>query len=129
MTNIGRRIRRTREEKGITQDLMALELNITQSNYGRLEKDDKRLNVPKLMKISRVLNVSVANLFNEQTNRVIHQQNNENPIAYNVETIHQDNKEIYNKLISSLEKQNLTLEKEVEHLQEQNIKLMDLASK
>lgn len=38
MNKIGCRIKRFREEKGITQDLMAYELDISQSNYSRLEK-------------------------------------------------------------------------------------------
>lgn len=42
---------------GITQEFMAMELEVSQSNYGRLEKDDSRLTVPKLIKIAEVLEV------------------------------------------------------------------------
>ena len=101
MDNIGIKIRKVREEKGITQEVMASELNITQSNYGRLEKNDNRLTAPKLLKIAQILNVTVSYLFNEQTSKVIHQQHNDSPSAYNVENLYQDNKEIYDKLISS----------------------------
>jgi transcriptional regulator with XRE-family HTH domain len=65
VNNIGTRIRRLRENLGISQTAMAHELDITQSNYGRLEKDDERLNVPKLKKIAEILQVSVIFLFDE----------------------------------------------------------------
>lgn len=43
MHTIGSRIRKKREEKGISQEVMAMGLELTQSSYGRLEKDDRRL--------------------------------------------------------------------------------------
>lgn len=103
MTTIGERIRKLREDKSISQEKMALELHLTQSNYGRLEKDDKRLTVPKLQKISEVLKVSISYLFNEHVSKVIHQHDNENPSAYNVENLYQDNKEIIDKLVEQYE--------------------------
>ncbi|WP_311316862.1 helix-turn-helix domain-containing protein [Elizabethkingia anophelis] len=50
MNTIGSRIKKIREEKGIKQEYMAYELDISQSNYGRLEKQDSRLTVPKIQK-------------------------------------------------------------------------------
>lgn len=87
MTTIGARIRKLREQKNISQEKMAMELVLTQSNYGRLEKDDKRLTVPKLQKIAEVLEVSISYLFGEQASKVIHQTHNEKAEAYNVDTI------------------------------------------
>lgn len=74
VNNIGSRIKKLREEKGITQELMAYELNISQSNYGRLEKDDRRLNIPKIEKIAEVLDISISLLFGEK-NDTIHNIN------------------------------------------------------
>lgn len=99
MNNIGSRIKKLREEKGITQDLMAYELNMTQSNYGRLEKDDRRLNVPKIEKIADVLNLSISIIFGEKSdsiqetnkalrkNEIITQQDNEHIISLKEEII------------------------------------------
>lgn len=103
MHNIGSLIRKLRDEKGISQEAMAMEMDMTQSNYGRLEKDDRRLNVPKLQKITEVLQINISYLFNEKTGKVINQHNNENPSAYNVEHLYQDNKEVTEKLISQYE--------------------------
>lgn len=66
MNTIGIRIRKLREEKNISQEKMAMELILTQSTYGRLEKNDQRLTAPKLIKIAQILNVSVSYLFGEQ---------------------------------------------------------------
>ena len=98
MTTIGERIRKLRETKNISQEKMAIELFLTQSNYGRLEKDDKRLTVPKLQKIVEILEVSISQLFGEQTSKIIHQNNNEKAEAYNVDTIIHADKEHINTL-------------------------------
>lgn len=90
MNNVGSRIKKYREEKGITQDLMAHELEISQSNYGRLEKDDKRLTVPKLTKIAEILDISVSVLFGEKANNIIHE--NHGDLAQNG-TLIQNNKQ------------------------------------
>ncbi len=95
---VGSRIRKIRESKGVSQEAMALELDITQSNYGRLEKNDSRLTVPKIQKIAEVLDVTVSYLFDEKTAKVIHQQNNESAQAYNVDTIINADKEHINSL-------------------------------
>lgn len=90
MNNIGSRIRKLREERGITQDLMAYELDISQSNYGRLEKDDRRLNIPKIEKIAEVLNISIPVLFGEKVSNIIHK--NHGNLAQN-DTAKQHDKE------------------------------------
>jgi len=99
MTNsVGSRIRKIRENKGISQEAMALELDITQSSYGRLEKSDNRLTVPKIQKIAKVLDISISYLFDEKSAKIINQHNNENVQAYNVDTIVNADKEHINTL-------------------------------
>lgn len=93
MNTVDARIRKVREDKGLSQEVMAMELDITQSNYGRLEKGDSRLTVPKLKKIAEVLEVTIAYLFDEKSSKIINQHNNENPNAYNVDTINNSDKE------------------------------------
>jgi hypothetical protein len=58
-------------------------------------------------------------LFNEQNSKVIHQQHNESPGAYNVENLYQDNKEIYDKLIASHKNQIVNLKEEIQFLRGQ----------
>ncbi|MDC9723293.1 MAG: helix-turn-helix transcriptional regulator [Urechidicola sp.] len=98
INEIGTRIRKARERKGISQEAMALELEITQSNYGRLEKNDTRLTVPKILKIAKVLDITISYLFDEKSAKIINQHNNENPHTYNVDTIINADKEHINTL-------------------------------
>ena len=102
MNVIGQRIKKLREDKGITQENMALQLDVTQSNYGRLEKDDRRLNVVKLLKIVRILDVNIMYLFNE----VLGEQNMESS------GLSHTNKEVYDILVDSLRA-------EIQHLKEE----------
>ncbi|MEL1244037.1 helix-turn-helix transcriptional regulator [Flavobacterium sp. DGU11] len=99
MNVIGQRIKNLREEKGITQEAMALHLDVTQSNYGRLEKDDRRLNVVKLLKIVRILDVNIAYIFNE-------------PMNPNSAVFSSSNKEVYDILVESLTS-------EIQHLKDE----------
>jgi transcriptional regulator with XRE-family HTH domain len=116
MNKIGLRIKQLREGKGISQESMARVLQITQSNYGRLEKDDKRLTVPKIQKIAEFLEVSISHIFNEKASKIIHQTHNDSPSAYNVENLYQDNKQVYEQLNSALNEHIKHLEKEVDFL-------------
>lgn len=103
MNVIGQRIKKLREEKGITQESMALQLDVTQSNYGRLEKDDRRLNVVKLLKIVRILDINIMYLFNGVLN--------ENQQAESA-NFNSTNKEVYDILVESLRA-------EVQHLKDE----------
>ncbi|GHU61519.1 hypothetical protein FACS1894160_2440 [Bacteroidia bacterium] len=82
-------------------------MDITQSAYGRLEKDDSRLTAPKLQIIAEFLNVSVAFLFGEKSPQIIHENNGDNAQAH-IGTIIQQDKEYISHLneeISFLRKQ------------------------
>lgn len=103
MNVIGQRIKKLREEKGITQEAMAAQLDVTQSNYGRLEKDDRRLNVVKLLKIARLLDVNLMYLFNGMP---------EAGAQIADAAINQTNKEVYDILVESLRS-------EIQHLKEE----------
>jgi len=106
MNVIGQRIKKLREDKGITQENMALQLDVTQSNYGRLEKDDRRLNVVKLLKIVRILDVNIMYLFNE----VLGEQHMESS------GLSHTNKEVYDILVESLRSEIQHLKDEVNFL-------------
>lgn len=66
MNTIGSRIKKIREERGISQECIAFDLHLAQSSYSRLEKDDRRLSVYRLIKIAEVLNVSMSVIFKEE---------------------------------------------------------------
>ena len=102
MNLIGQRIKKLREERNITQEAMAKHLDGTQSNYGRLEKDDRRLNVVKLLKIVHILDINIMTLFGDTTHGALALGENVNP----------GNKEVYDILVESLRS-------EVQHLKDE----------
>ena len=87
MNNIGNKIRVLREQKGYSQESLAHELGITQPSYARLEKQDERISITRLMQIALILKTTVSELIDEKTQKIINQQNSESSHAYNVDTI------------------------------------------
>lgn len=71
----------------MTQDYLAACLELTQSSYGRLEKDDNRLTIPKLLKIAEILEVKIGQLVGEVSEKSIHQTSNQTANAYNTESV------------------------------------------
>jgi transcriptional regulator with XRE-family HTH domain len=94
MNTIGTRIRKIREDHGIKQEYIAEEMGITQSSYGRLEKDDNRLTATKLIKIAEILNVSVSVLFGEKASNIIHENKGDNAQAQIGTIVQQDREHI-----------------------------------
>ena len=82
MNLIGNKIRLLREEKGLSQENLATALDITQSNYARLEKDDNRISVTRLIIIAKTLETSVTDLVGEKANNVVNQNHNHEAVTY-----------------------------------------------
>jgi transcriptional regulator with XRE-family HTH domain len=104
MNTIGNKIRLLREEKGFSQENLASALDITQSNYARLEKDDNRISVPRLIIIARTLETTVAELVGEKLHNIVNQNNNHEANTYLQSTFHSDKDHIQ------------TLKNEIEYL-------------
>ena len=94
MNTVGTRIKKIRDERGIKQETIANEMGITQSTYGRLEKDDNRLTATKLIKIAEILNVSVSLLFGEKATNIIHENKGDNAQAQIGTIVQHDNEHI-----------------------------------
>lgn len=68
MNTIGDKIRKIREHKGLSQEVIAFELGISQPTYARLEKKDVRISITRLIEITKILNISVSELIDEKEN-------------------------------------------------------------
>jgi transcriptional regulator with XRE-family HTH domain len=90
MNLIGNKIRILREEKGLSQENLASVMDITQSNYARLEKDDNRISVPRLIIIAKTLETTVTDLVGENTNTVVNQNTQRDAFAYFQSTFQSD---------------------------------------
>jgi transcriptional regulator with XRE-family HTH domain len=82
MNTVGNKIRLLREERGLSQENMAASLDMTQSNYARLEKDDNRISIPRLIVIAKTLDITVTELVGEKANNVVNQSNNNEAVTY-----------------------------------------------
>lgn len=75
---IGRKIKKIRELRNFTQEYLALQLNISQAAYHKIESDKTNIALKRLEEIARILRVSVVDILNmseEQaigTGRTIH---------------------------------------------------------
>lgn len=62
--SLGTNLRKLRELRNLTQSHMAGELNISQQNYCKMEKDAVDFPISRLYKAAQVLGVGVDKLFN-----------------------------------------------------------------
>lgn len=63
LINFGKTLRLTRLAKGLTQEQLANELNIEISQISRIERGVINTSVTTLYAISKVLNISISELF------------------------------------------------------------------
>jgi transcriptional regulator with XRE-family HTH domain len=63
LINFGKTLRLTRLAKGLTQEQLANELNVEISQISRIERGVINTSVTTLYAISKVLNISISELF------------------------------------------------------------------
>ena len=122
---IGNNIRQSRVLKGYSQENMADMLHITQSAYAKMEKNGANISVSRLFEIAKYLEEDISHLMGLSRQTVFNMNNNQSANANSfehVENVYQENKEISQQLIASLEKQ-------IEHLKSENLFLRNLFEK
>ena len=83
---------------------MAHQLNMSQPAYSKIEKNETVLSVDRLFKIAEILETPVNDILEINPNSIYNQTNNDNGtfIGYQeVAHLHQENKEITEKLIET----------------------------
>ncbi len=66
---IGNRIRKAREAKGYSQKCVAVQLDLTQSGYRKIETDEVKLKVETLMLLCQTLEAEVTDLLYEPSSK------------------------------------------------------------
>lgn len=94
MNKIGNKIRQMRELNGFSQENLAFELGITQPSYARLEKEDERISITRLIHIADILKISVSELIDEETQKVSNQNNFENKTTHLVDLLSSEKEHI-----------------------------------
>ena len=98
------KIKRLRVAKGLNHLDMADKLHITRSAYQRLESGETYSWAKYLDELMTILETTPNEFFADIGKKTINQTNNSGSIGY-VEILHQDNKEVYEKLIASKDEQ------------------------
>ena len=62
--DIGKNIRRLREERGITQQQLADLVNMHRSNYSKIEKGERELSISALVKVAKHFSITLDELVN-----------------------------------------------------------------
>ena len=103
---IGKNIRKFRELKGYSQEYMANEMELTQASYAKLESNSTKISVERLFTIAKLLETEVADIVELNKQTIYHQDIKEHSIGHQeVQNLHQDNKEVYEKLLQSKDEQ------------------------
>ena len=112
-------IEKIREDKGLSQEYMAMKLGISQSTYTKVERGEVNLYVDRLLKIIKILDVGLAKVFDEENQNVFNVNSYDSSSNTNlqvVETMYNDNKDIVHKLQNTFEEENKHLKEEVTFL-------------
>ena len=107
--NISSKIKKIRELKGLSQEYMAENLNISQSAYSKIERSDKSLNIDRLKTISDILEVDAFEFFSKN-DEVVFNNNECQKFGYIY------NNTIPDKLIETLESQIKEQQSEIAYL-------------
>lgn len=106
---IGKRIRKLREMCDFSQEFVANELNMSISGYSRIERDEVKITLDKLIIIGNILNVSIDELlkFNEKDIFNSKKKDSEDSYYGNVNYNHEVQKleDVYKDQIKSLKEE------------------------
>lgn len=112
------KIKEARKEKGLSQENMAQELGISQSAYTNLEKNESKITVERLLRISTILDKPIYHFFDVNPNTLYNPSFSDNAIGGHIEHLYQENKNTYQKLVKSYEEHIQNLKEEIAFLRE-----------
>lgn len=110
MATVGYKIKKVREIKNLTQDYMADKLAMSVTGYGKIERDEVDLPYSRLEQIANVLNLKVEDLVAFDEKNVFNVMYNKIGRDLNVNSMTNDEREVYKKTITLLEEKIQTLE-------------------
>jgi transcriptional regulator with XRE-family HTH domain len=106
------KIRDIRKQKGYSNEAMAIDLGISTSAYNKMERMESAISLEKFIKIREILNVPYSEFLDSTAKSVYRQDLKDNSIGhYEVQTLYQENREVYEKLIAAKDEQISLLQK------------------
>src|SRR5690554_5537091 len=108
------KVKTIREDKKLSQDFIAHELGLSQSQYSRRENGEIKFDADEILQLSKTLDTKVSELYGEETN--VFNNNNQNGGAFGQFVT------IPDKLIELYEKRLQEKDEMIELLKKQNSK-------
>lgn len=106
--SVGKNIKRLREFKNYTQKYIAEQLQISQTAYSKIERDETDVSFSKLNKIAKILGVNINDIINTNDEKlwlsITYGQNFDNSHNGIVikQSISKNEKDLYEKLIEEM---------------------------
>lgn len=95
-----------RKAKGFSLENMADELGISVSAYYKIENQETKLSIDRVLHIQRILDVSLDKILNLKTDTVYNQNVKDNGVdSQGVDNLDQDNRKLFNQYINSLKEE------------------------
>ncbi|MDR6301295.1 helix-turn-helix domain-containing protein [Mesonia maritima] len=117
MTGTGKCIRKFRQELGYSQEYMAMQLYISQSNYAKIENELINISTQRLKAIADILEVSMHDLLVEHTKKTITLLDTEDDLDQKViEGLYITTRALYEKIIDDKDKEIAFLREEIKNL-------------
>lgn len=106
---VGHKIKQFREEKGIKQETVARELDLTQKQYSLIESNQTKLSVERLLQIAKIIKVPAEELISDNAFVQNNYNGKENKAAHN----YYDKCNIDAELIETLKEENKFLKQQI----------------
>ncbi|MGZ4097536.1 MAG: helix-turn-helix domain-containing protein [Bacteroidia bacterium] len=74
--NIGDNIKKFRELKNITREKMAADLDMSVSNYSKIERGETDLTISRIQQIAQILEIDISQVLNFDATQIFNVSNN-----------------------------------------------------
>lgn len=122
MSNIGDNIKKFRELKNLTREQIAAELNMSLSNYSKIERGEIDLTISRIYDIAKIIGIDVSQILNFDATQIFNVSNNQGIqcVGNRNETLTIQNDDYKEKYIKLLEIENARLNQLINSLQKEN---------
>lgn len=112
MQNIGEKIKKLRELRNFTQDYMAIQLEMTQAGYSKIESGQTDITYSKIVEIAKVLDVKPEELIAFDSQKFFNSFNNVKgnnngsvivTLSEEIKSLYEDKVVLLNKLLKTAE--------------------------
>ncbi len=106
MEKVTEKIKEYRKKKGYNYEIMAHEMKISTAAYRKIETNQTKLTVDKLYQIVEIIEAKIEDLLDIKAENIYNQTNNDNAVGHQeVQNLYQDNKDVNEKFIKSLQEE------------------------